>query len=224
VILTLEALSEIYEEEERLVAELELLGIRYLSRHTSDQAQSVRPPDVLLADLVRQPSARVRAAVIAVLLAHPEYADAVPAAMKRLRPAEQLTLRTFYTAALLLQQEYAERLRSFVGSRPLPDRFAADLGLPDIASPRERLATLARRHRQETQADVNWIGTYESVVRRLLRSWELGNLFEHILPKAAEADIVPQEFRSYFEELRRRVVKRERGLSSRLRDRWKDVG
>ena len=171
--MTVEALSEIYREEERLVAELELLGIRYLSRHTSDQAESVRPPDVLLADLVRQPSARVRAAVIAVLLAHPEYAEAVPAAMERLRPAERLTLQTFYTAALLLQQEYAERLRSFVGSRPLPNRFAADLGLPDIASPRERLATLAQRHRQETQTDINWIGTYESVVRRLLRSWEM---------------------------------------------------
>ena len=171
--MTVEALSEIYREEELLVAELELLGIRYLSRHTSDQAESVRPPDVLLADLVQQPSARVRAAVIAVLLAHPEYAEAVPAAIERLRPAERLTLQTFYTAALLLQQEYAERLRSFVSSRPLPDRFAADLGLPDIASPRERLATLAERHRQETQTDVNWIGTYESVVRRLLRSWEL---------------------------------------------------
>jgi hypothetical protein len=53
---------------------------------------------------------------------------------------------------------------------------------------------------------------------------KLENLFEHILPKAAEADIVPQEFRSYFEELRRRVVKRERSLFSRLRDRRKDVG
>ncbi len=53
---------------------------------------------------------------------------------------------------------------------------------------------------------------------------KLESLFEQILPKAAEADIVPQEFRSYFEELRRRVVKRERGLSSRPRDRRKDVG
>ena len=96
-----------YMEEERLVAELELLGIRYLSRYTSDQAERIRPPDVLLADLVRQPSARVRAAVLAVLLAHPEYAEAVPTALQQLGPAERRTLRLFYTAAVLLQQEYA---------------------------------------------------------------------------------------------------------------------
>jgi hypothetical protein len=35
---------------------------------------------------------------------------------------------------------------------------------------------------------------------------------------------IPQEFRSYFEELRRQVVKRERGLFSRLRRGRKDVG
>jgi len=162
-----------YMEEERLVAELELLGIRYLSRYTSDQAERIRPPDVLLADLVRQPSARVRAAVLAVLLAHPEYAEAVPTALQQLGPAERRTLRLFYTAAVLLQQEYAGRLRSFVAGQWLPDRFAVDLGLSDAASPRERLAALGRQHRQQTQVYVNWVGTYENVVRCLIRSWEL---------------------------------------------------
>ena len=160
-------------EEEQLVAELELLGIRYLSRRTSDQAKRVREPDALLGDMVRQPSARVRNAVIAVLLAHPEYAEAVPAALERLRPAEQQTLRLFYTAAVLLQQEYAERLQAFVAGRRLPDWFADDLKLPSAASPRERLAALGQRHRQQTQTVVNWVGTYENAVRCLLRSWEL---------------------------------------------------
>jgi hypothetical protein len=63
-----------YSQEERIVAELAFLGVRYLSRRTPDRAKSVRPPAVLLADLVRHPSARVRLSVIAVLLAHPAYA------------------------------------------------------------------------------------------------------------------------------------------------------
>jgi hypothetical protein len=168
-----DGLSEPYGREERLVAELELLGIRYLSRHSSGQAEGIRPPDVLLADLVQQPSARVRAAVIAVLLAHPEYAGAMPSALRRLHTTERLTLRLFYTAAALLQQEYAERLKQFVVYQQLPEQFAADLGLPPAMSPRERLAALGKRHRQETQVNVNWVGTYENVVRRLLRSWEL---------------------------------------------------
>jgi hypothetical protein len=166
-------LSREQRKEEQIVAELELLGIRYLSRRTAEQVERVRAADVLLADLVRQPSARVRAAVIAVLLTHPEYAKAIPAALRRLCPTEQWTLRLFYTAALLLQQEYAERLRPFVSGQRLPDWFGADLDLPSAASPRERLAALGQRHRQQTRSVVNWVGTYESIVRRLLRSWEL---------------------------------------------------
>ena len=166
-------LSPLDREEERLVAELELLGIRYLSRSTETRARRVRPPDALLADLVRQPSARVRNAVIAVLLSQPDYAQAVPAALERLRFDEQQSLRLFYTAAALLQQAHAARLLPFVGDRRLPDRFAAELDLPPTASTRERLGALGRRHRQETRTTVNWVGTYESVVRCLLRSWEL---------------------------------------------------
>jgi hypothetical protein len=161
------------DEEERLVAELGLLGIWYLSRRTSTQAERLRPPDALLADLVRQPSARVRSAVIAVLLAHPDYAAAVPAALERLGPAERLTLRLFYTAAVLLQQEHTERLQHFVDGHRLPDRFSAELEVPEAASPRERLEALGRQHRQRTQSRVNWTGTYESVAQHLLRSWEL---------------------------------------------------
>ena len=161
-------------EEERLVAELGLLGIRYLSRQSPYQANQVRPPKVLLADLVRQPSARVRAAVIAVLLSHPEYAEAVPAALKRLRPPERLTLQSFYVAAMLLQQEHAHRLQPFLATRWqwLPDMFSAELGLPTQGTPRERLILLGYTHRQRTKATVNWVGTYEQVARRLIHYWE----------------------------------------------------
>ena len=101
-------------EEEKLVAELELVGVRYLSRQTLYQATGVRPPASLLADLIRQPSARVRLAVIAVLLSHPEYAESIPSALARLSPMEQLALKLFYTAACLTQRRYADRLQHFM--------------------------------------------------------------------------------------------------------------
>ena len=51
---------------------------------------------------------------------------------------------------------------------------------------------------------------FEDVVfmlrERLIEFDELERLFEQVLPKAPEADIVPQEFRAYFEELRRQVT------------------
>ena len=159
--------------EEKLVAELALLGIRYLSRQTPYQANKVRPPETLMADLVRQSSARVRAAVIAVLLAHPEYAAAVPAALERLPPRERLTLRWFYMAAVLLQQEHAARLRPFLTQwRWLPDLFSAELGLPAEGTPHERLALLGSKQRRRTRAAVNWAGTYERVAHKLIRRWE----------------------------------------------------
>jgi hypothetical protein len=152
-----------------------VLGIHYLSRQTADAATQVRPPDRLLADMVRQPSARVRAAVIALLLAHPDFAEAAPAALRRIGPAEQVTLRMFYTAAVLLQQAYSQRLLSALGSRwrALPDLFSDEIGLSPDGTARERLTMLGRQHRRKTRMTVNWAGTYESVVQRLLRSWEL---------------------------------------------------
>jgi hypothetical protein len=168
----LEGLSE----EERLVAELDLLGIRYLSRSTTYQPAELRPPEALLADLVQQPSARVRTAVIAVLLSHPDYADGVPAAMERLGPEDQLALQSFYMAAVLLQREHVGRLRSFqaTGWRWLPElpHAPAELGLPTRGTPREKLAALGREHRRRGRTTVNWTGTYEQVARRLLRQWE----------------------------------------------------
>ena len=163
-------------EEERIVAELGLLGIHYLSRQTAFQPARVRTPQALLADLVRQPSARVRAAVIAVLLSHPEYAAAVPAALERLNPSERLTLQSFYAAAVLLQQEHAHRLRPHVTRkwRWLPDlsRTLAGWDMPSEGTPREKLAALGREHRRRAQEAVNWSGTYEQVAHQLLRQWE----------------------------------------------------
>jgi hypothetical protein len=168
--------SEMPTEEEKLVAELDLLGIRYLSRQTPYRSDKIRPPEELLADLIRQPSARVRATVIAVFLSHPEYAAAMPAALRRLHPPEQLTLQSFYLAAVFLQQEHAHRLRPFVASRwrwlPELPEASAELNLPAKGTPRERLVALGREHRRLAQAAVNWTGTYEQAAGRLLRQWE----------------------------------------------------
>lgn len=162
-------------EEEKLVAELELLDIRYLSRQTTYRAERVRPPENLLADLVQQPSARVRSAVIAVLLTHPEYADAAPIALQNLPPQEQWTLRLFYLAAAFLQQAFAEPLKKHLAERWkwLPVLFTDELGVAKQGTPRELLIQLGREHQRRTQMVVNWVGTYEDVARRLLRQWEL---------------------------------------------------
>jgi hypothetical protein len=162
------------QSEERLVAELERLGVRYLSRQTSERASRNRAPHKLLADLVRQPSSRVRAALIALLLANPSFAEHVPAALKSLPLEHAQTLKLFYTAAMLLQRQYAAPLQTFLGAdwRWLPDLFSAEFNLP-AAAPREQLGILANLHQQKTGMTLNWAGTYENAARHLLRRWGL---------------------------------------------------
>ena len=72
--------------EERLVAELETIGVRYLSRQTATQVGRVRSPARFLTDLIRQPNSRVRTAFIAALLARPDLAPTVSVAVARLKP------------------------------------------------------------------------------------------------------------------------------------------
>jgi hypothetical protein len=160
--------------EDRIVAELERLGIRYLSRENGEAAAQPWPPATLLADLMRQPSARVREAVIAVLLLHPTYAQAIPAAVAQLPEPEQMALRFYFTAAVLLQRQYADVLRPRL-AKPwhwLPDLFSHELGVPGRGAPRERLERLGAAHRARTGRAVNWTGTYENVARKLIRRWQ----------------------------------------------------
>jgi hypothetical protein len=163
-------------EEEALVAELELHGIRYLSRQTPYQAVKVRPPAQLIADLVRQPSARVREALISLFLARPQYSGAALAALARLSEDQALTLRLFYSAAVLLEVEHRDALGLATGDglRPLPDLFSAELGLPPGDAPiRDRITALAHTHQERTGVTANWAGTYEGVACKLLRRWEM---------------------------------------------------
>ena len=175
--MTQPTLSRIHKEEQ-LVAELEQLGVRYLSRMTNEKASRLRTPRRLLVDLVQQPSSRVRAAVIALLLARPAYGKHVPAAVKGLAPEQALTLKLFYTAAVLLQREYAAPMQNHLGAGWLwlTDYFSAELNLPETA-PEVQLRELAKLHRQKTGVTLNWAGTYENAARHLIRRWELEQIW-----------------------------------------------
>ena len=162
------------QNEERLVAELERFSVRYLSRQTDKKARRNRAPYKLMAELIQQPSGRVRTALIALLLAHPSFAEHVPAALTSLQFEQAQTLKFFYTAAVFLQSQYAAALQTFLGADwcTLPDLFSTEFNLPTVA-PREQLKALAKLHQQKTGITLNWAGTYENAARHLLRRWEL---------------------------------------------------
>jgi hypothetical protein len=116
-------------------------------------------------------------------LAHPEYAEYVPAAIKSLPGKHAQTLKIFYTAAFLLQKQYARSLKPFLGVKWkwLPDLFSQELGLAPLSS-KEGLKNLAQTHAKLTKAELNWAGTYNNAACHLLRRWQMEKKWNLSLP------------------------------------------
>jgi hypothetical protein len=131
-------------------------------------------PVELLAGLASQSEARLRLALIPLLLVHPELAKTIPEALARLPEQEQLTLKLFYTAAVILQQLYAKQLRTRLGQYDsLPDRFADELGIPINGDGATRLKRLGEQHRAASGLAINWVGAYHHAADRLLKQLTL---------------------------------------------------
>lgn len=159
---------------DRLVAELNRLGVHFVTGGEAERSAPSLSPVELLASLAAQSEARLRLALIPLLLVHPELATAVPEALARLAEREQLTLKLFYTATVILQQCHAEQLRPLLGQYdPLPDHFGKELGIPTAGDCLDRLKHLGERHRALSGLAINWVGTYHHAADRLLRQLSL---------------------------------------------------
>lgn len=165
------------EQEERLVEELEGLGISYLSRAAAVDVSATAPrsPQLLISEVLQQRNARVRSVIIALLLAQPRLWPEVQAVHGRLSGRTRQTLMLYYTAATFLQRLHAKRLEDRLGPsfERLPDLFGELLGVDSNLSPEAGLRTLAQTHSRLTGRNLNWEGTYRSVARQLLRRWRL---------------------------------------------------
>jgi len=151
---------------EQLVSQLNNLGVHFVTGGDPAPVTPLPPAD-LMAELARQPEARLRLALIPLLLSYPDYGAAAPECAAQLNPPSRTTFQLFYTAAVLLQQIYAAQLRVLLGPQPaLPDLFSADLGVPAEENPQRRLYHLALRHRALTGLATNWYGTYLHAVER----------------------------------------------------------
>ncbi len=158
-------------DEDKLVAELSQLGVTYLSNRPVKPIE-VRPSPVqLLSDLVRQPSSRVRTAIIALFLLHPCYYEFVPNALELLNDRQRELLKLFYTASVFLQRLFQSDLAPFVRSDWvwLPNLFGDGLGIPSDLSPGSAISQLGFRHQELTLSFTNWSGTYKNVVHHLIR-------------------------------------------------------
>ena len=134
----------------------------------------------LLRDLACSRDPRIRAALIALWLARPDTAQAVPAVLRQIEAAAPRTarrLRWSYQAAVYLQREWRHTIPLFTGEpcrAELPDLFGAELGLPgpDDLHGRAGLMELADLERAaDPRAPYDPGATYESAVELLRAAW-----------------------------------------------------
>jgi hypothetical protein len=144
---------------DELVGVLDALDVPFLAGGVPSATVS---PAELLKGLANAPEARLRAAIIPLLLRHPEFATGASVAASALTGTARWTLELFYTAAALLQRKYAARLYAQFGAQPaLPDLFRAELRLGPSADVESALRRLGERHTALVGLTANWVGTYE---------------------------------------------------------------
>ncbi len=110
-----------------LVGALDALDVPFLAGGAPIAQLS---PIELLQGLAGAPEARLRSAIIPLVLRHPEFSTDARAADEALSDLARITCECFYTAAVLLQRKYRDRLvRVFGAQTSLPDWFSAALGI-----------------------------------------------------------------------------------------------
>lgn len=155
----------------QLVDALNTLDVPFL-RGGSGMVTVVEPGD-LLAALAASDEARLRLALIPLLLARPEFSVDVHIARRQLSTAAEVTLCCYYTASYWLQHKHQARLLTCLGPiHPLPDLFGTELGLTAYSKPDDALHALASRQQALSGRALNWFGTYEHALQTWLRQLE----------------------------------------------------
>lgn len=156
-----------------LAVALAALDVPFIAGGSHQPVAAFPQPATLLASLAASDEARLRLALIPLLLRHPEYARQATAALRLLPPAAQTCFKCYYTAAMLLQTKHRSRLETLWGRLDLlPDLFSAELGVPQPTDPDDALCILAMRQRALTNRSINWLGTYKHGADRLLQFLE----------------------------------------------------
>ncbi len=153
-----------------LIAELQARGLHYLIGPLLALPAPRLTDEELLAALAQQHDARVRSSLIPLFLQQPHLTKALPLALQRLAPREQMVLKIYYTAAVILQEQYEQSLQqSLPRWRPLPDLYGKELGVSSGGSVDEKLRQLGAFHAQLTGLRVNWPGTYHHAATTWIR-------------------------------------------------------
>jgi hypothetical protein len=152
-----------------LIDNMNLLGVHFLVGEGYSGLADPLKPAALLAGLTAQSDARMRLALIAVLLQHPEFAKDTQEVLELMDEPQKLTFKVYYTAAHYLQIAYADQLQDVLGPySELPDFYSKELNIEREDSVTDQLKQLAERHKDITGLPLNWYGTYNHAAQRVI--------------------------------------------------------
>ncbi len=151
--------------EDKLVSELWAWDVRFILGSKPDHPPTLSPANLIMA-LSESHEARLQLSLIPLFLRHPEFAIHVSAVAKKNNPEYQLILKCFYSAAVWLEQKHLSR-------KELPDLFSKELGLSPNSNSEENLRALAKRQRELSGSQINWLGTYQHAADIWLKEVEL---------------------------------------------------
>ena len=154
--------------QDQLVSTLNVLSVPFVNGGSCNAA--LLTPVELIAGLSMQDNARMRLALIPLLLSRPDLADAAAEAARHLSGLASIHLMLYYTAATCLQKIYQSQLKELLGEQPqLPEIFNRKLYIQPNISPEFTLTKLGEVHTQFTGIKANWVGTYHHGAKRLIK-------------------------------------------------------
>jgi hypothetical protein len=159
---------------DHLNSELHRLGVNFVAGDSQGELFDRLSPAELLAGLAAQTDARMRSAIIAMLLQLPGFGDQAHAALKMLAGPQRLTFQLYVTAAHILQLIYFDDLERVLGPfQMLPDLYSEEFQLqPKDRPPEDLLKQVASRHQDISGLPINWDGTYHHAARRVIARLE----------------------------------------------------
>lgn len=167
----------------RLIGEMNRLGVHFVVGEripTTIESLSVIE---LMAGLAAHKDARIRLALIPVLLQHPEYAAVAPESLALLDDSQKVIFKLYYTAAYLLQIAYDVELHVFTENyQEIQDYYSRDFKVSEEGPVQDRLRKLAKRHKEITKMSINWYGTYHHAAKRVLKRLEKEREWAKVLP------------------------------------------
>ena len=152
---------------------LNVLDVPFVQSDGNSTSVEAPEPALLLTALASSDEARLRSALIPLLLRHPEHVAHAEDAVRKMAEPAHLIFICYYSAACFLQRKYRSRLATLLhDSSAIPDLFSAELGLPNASDPDVALRKLAERHRILSGKPINWLGTYEHAAQRWMTHME----------------------------------------------------